>query len=241
MGVVTCGDWHLLASISLGDACYCCCCCIHPSICIFVHLCICRYPVFCHRRVSHAVCTLSSRYCYVCHVQQMYTKARPGMSFMQRPGYLPLSAWLTCSSDLAYSLDHPYNDPYYHHHIDSLFSLYHTSGRLNSTFLPNPKARQFQPPRLSLRNFRSSNWLLHLQCFSSAILRAALVLRHQARLFQISLQALLSSFLRDALNPTITSGLLFLIEPIHSETTKHGHRALSYPCVIGPWSRHALL
>jgi hypothetical protein len=59
--------------------------------------------------------------CTVCHVQQMYTKGRPGMSFMQRPGYLPLSAWLTCSSDLAYSLDHPYNDPYYHHHIDSLF------------------------------------------------------------------------------------------------------------------------
>ena len=34
---------------------------VYVSLYIFVY----RYPVFCQRRVSHAVCTLSSRYCCV--------------------------------------------------------------------------------------------------------------------------------------------------------------------------------
>jgi hypothetical protein len=119
------GDWQLLAYISLD---YACCSCIRASIsiCTFVYK-------HCHRRMSHAVLVYTHRTCI--------QRSRTDMSCLRGPATCLCRLGLHTVASLAYSLDHPYNDPYYHHHRISFLSL--SSGGLNSTFLSHLEARLF--------------------------------------------------------------------------------------------------
>jgi hypothetical protein len=134
-------------SISLGHAC---CCCVYGKY-IFVPI---RQCILSSSSREPCSMYLSSE-CMSTRLQHAIVYKGSGYVIHALPGYLPLSAWLS----LAYSLDRPYNDPYYHNRFDSL------SQHNNITIPTAFKYISSKPPRPSLRNFSLHHWLQNLQWF----------------------------------------------------------------------------